>query len=423
MRLPRSPFPLVVGMLAVGCAAGGEAGVHNTLTAVEAEAGWRLLFDGETTAGWRGYNQDAFPSERWEVRDGTLAIVPSDPVGRGGGDIVTEERFDNFELTIDFRLTPVGNSGIFYRVLERDGEPVWYNGPEFQVLDDSAYIADLGADDMHTRLTGDNYDLHASAVRVANPIGEWNRARIIVDNGHVEHWLNGQQTVAYEIESPEWERLVEESKFAEYPRYGRTVPGHIGLQDYGYLVEYRDIKIRPLARSLFNGRNLDGWSIHGTERWYVEDGELICESGPDAEYGYLATESVYRDFDLTLEFKQEADGNSGVFFRSSLDGTLITGWQAEVAPPGNDTGGIYESYGRGWLIRPDPAKDSILMMGEWNTMRVLAVGERVTTWLNGVEMIDLEDQQIGDGSGVIALQIHSGGGIKVRWRNLFLLPL
>ena len=105
---------------------------------------------------------------------------------------------------------------------------------------------------------------------------------------------------------------------------------------------------------------------------------------------------------------------------------LIGRWNGEGVSRyefGNDTGGIYESYGRGWLIRPDPAKDSILMMGEWNTMRVRAVGERVTTWLNGVEMIDLEDQQIGDGSGVIALQIHSGGGIKVRWRNLFLLPL
>ena len=94
--------------------------------------------------------------------------------------------------------------------------------------------------------------------------------------------------------------------------------------------------------SVFNGRNLDGWKIHGTERWYVENGELVCESGPDGEYGYLATEKIYKDFDLTLEFKQEANGNSGVFFRSSLEGTRVTGWQAEVAPPGNFTGGIYD---------------------------------------------------------------------------------
>jgi hypothetical protein len=179
----------------------------------------------------------------------------------------------------------------------------------------------------------------------------------------------------------------------------------------------------PNQQALFNGVNLEGWTIHGTERWYVDDGDLVCESGPDAGYGYLATETVYRDFKLTLEFKQEADGNSGVFFRSSLDGTRISGWQAEVAPPGHDTGGIYESYGRGWLIKPDPEKDDVLEMGAWNTMTLRVVGDRVTTWLNGVEMVDFTDEKIGQAEGVIALQIHDGGGIKVRWRNLFIEPI
>ena len=175
---------------------------------------------------------------------------------------------------------------------------------------------------------------------------------------------------------------------------------------------------------LFNGVDLSGWRIHGTELWYVDhpddaaQGELVCESGPDAAYGYLATEREYRDFELVVEFKQEADGNSGVFFRSSIEGTRITGWQAEVAPPGSFTGGIYESYGRGWLIQPEPAKDGALRMGEWNEMRLLVVAGHVTTWLNGVEMIDLTDDKIGAATGSIALQIHDGGGIKVRWRGL-----
>lgn len=174
---------------------------------------------------------------------------------------------------------------------------------------------------------------------------------------------------------------------------------------------------------LFNGKDLEGWTVHGTERWYVENGDLVCESGPDSAYGYLATDSVYRDFEITLDFLQEADGNSGVFFRSSLDGTRISGWQAEVAPPGHDTGGIYESYGRGWLIKPDVEKDSVLRMGAWNTMRLRVVGDRVTTWLNGTEMVDFEDAQIGEAEGVIALQIHDGGGIKVRWRNLRIISV
>lgn len=172
------------------------------------------------------------------------------------------------------------------------------------------------------------------------------------------------------------------------------------------------------AKSLFNGQDLDGWVNHGTEKWYVEDGLLICESGPDAQYGYLKTTESFDDFELTLEFKQQANGNSGVFFRSTVDGTKVSGWQVEVAPPGSNTGGIYESYGRGWLIKPDPAKDAALKMGEWNKMKIRAVGPKVTTWLNGTRMIEITDEKIGAGKGGIALQIHDGGGIKVMWRNI-----
>lgn len=175
--------------------------------------------------------------------------------------------------------------------------------------------------------------------------------------------------------------------------------------------------------SLFNGKDLDGWTIHGTELWYVEDGLLVCESGPDKAYGYLSTNAFYDDFELTLEFKQEANGNSGVFIRSTVEGTKVSGWQVEVAPPGSDTGGIYESYGRGWLIKPDPSKDEALKMGAWNKMKIRVQGNKVSTWLNGVSMVELEDEKIGKGKGAVALQIHDGGGIKVRWRNLILTAL
>ena len=170
--------------------------------------------------------------------------------------------------------------------------------------------------------------------------------------------------------------------------------------------------------SLFNGSDLEGWNIHGTEKWYVAAGVLICESGPEEKYGYLSTDKFYDDFILTLEFKQEANGNSGVFFRSTLEGTKISGWQVEVAPPNHDTGGIYESYGRGWLIKPDAKKDKALKMGEWNKMKIRVVGEKVTTWLNGKKMVCISDEKIGAGKGAIALQIHDGGGIKVMWRNI-----
>ncbi|KOF03679.1 secreted glycosyl hydrolase [Roseivirga seohaensis subsp. aquiponti] len=174
---------------------------------------------------------------------------------------------------------------------------------------------------------------------------------------------------------------------------------------------------------LFNGENLDGWVNHGEEKWYVEDGLLVCESGPAAQYGYLSTEDFYDDFELTLDFKQEANGNSGVFIRSTVEGTKVSGWQVEVAPPGDNTGGIYESYGRGWLIQPDPEKDKVLKMGEWNTMKIRVEGPEVTTWLNGTQMVHLVDEKIGAGKGAVALQIHDGGGIKVSWKNIKLTPI
>ncbi|SKC12963.1 3-keto-disaccharide hydrolase [Dyadobacter psychrophilus] len=176
----------------------------------------------------------------------------------------------------------------------------------------------------------------------------------------------------------------------------------------------------PLKKpvKLFNGKDLTGWKVNGTEKWYVENGELICESGPDKKYGYLTTDKFYKNFDISLQFKQEANGNSGVFFRSTVDGTKVSGWQVEVAPPNHDTGGIYESYGRNWLVQIPDEKEGFLKMGEWNTLRIRAVGDNVKTYLNGNQMVDFTDAKIGAGEGSIALQIHDGGGIKVRWKNI-----
>jgi len=170
--------------------------------------------------------------------------------------------------------------------------------------------------------------------------------------------------------------------------------------------------------SLFNGKDLTGWKAYGTEKWYVEDGLLICESGPDKAYGYLATEKHYKNFELNLEFKQEADGNSGVFIRSTIEGVKVSGWQVEVAPKGKHTGGVYESYGRGWLIKPAADKEEVLKEGEWNQMKIVVNGDTLTSYLNGVEMITITDAKIGAGEGSVALQIHDGGGIKVKWKNI-----
>jgi hypothetical protein len=183
------------------------------------------------------------------------------------------------------------------------------------------------------------------------------------------------------------------------------------------------IGVSAQKKTLFNGENLEGWTIYGTEKWYVEDGLLVCESGPDKGYGYLGTTDNYKNYVLELEFKQEADGNSGVFIRSTVDGTTVSGWQVEIAPPGKHTGGVYESYGRNWLIKPDPKKDKALRMGEWNKMKIKVNGDKLTSWLNGTKMISLNDKIMGAGEGAVLLQIHDGGGIKVKWRNIELKNL
>jgi hypothetical protein len=184
------------------------------------------------------------------------------------------------------------------------------------------------------------------------------------------------------------------------------------------IITFSGMQANGQKKSLFNGENLDGWQAHGTELWTVNDGELVCESGPDKAYGYLSTTENYDNFELTLDFLQEANGNSGVFIRSTIDGVKINGWQVEVAPQGKHTGGVYESYGRGWLIKPDPSKEKALKEGKWNTLKIRVVGDNLTSWLNGTKMVDISDEKIGKGKGFIALQIHDGGGIKVRWKNI-----
>jgi hypothetical protein len=218
---------------AAACApAGGQA--PNTLTAADRAAGWRLLFDGRTMAGWRGFKQTGVP-DGWKVVDGAITRVGS------GGDIVTTQQFKNFELTIEWNVAPGGNSGIFYRASE-DDEAIYWTAPEMQVLDDA------GHPDGKSRLTaaGANYALHEAPSGIVKPAGQWNQARLIVDGRHVEHWLNGVRLLQYELYSPDWEMRVQGSKFAPHPRYGRNAEGLIGLQDHGDRVAYRNIKIRVL---------------------------------------------------------------------------------------------------------------------------------------------------------------------------------
>jgi hypothetical protein len=217
----------------------GDTGATARETAMSTQrsqdaAGWRSLFDGATTAGWRGYKRADIP-QGWRVVDGALTRVGP------GGDIITTDQFGNFELSLEWKVQPRGNSGVFYRVTE-EGDQTYFTGPEMQVLDDAGHA------DGKSRLTsaGANYGLYPAPEGVVRPAGQWNEARVLANGAHVEHWLNGTKMVEYELWSPDWEKRVRESKFSAWPKYGRATRGHIALQDHGDTVAFRNIKIRVL---------------------------------------------------------------------------------------------------------------------------------------------------------------------------------
>ena len=220
--------------LAQQAASGSGAARLNTLTPEERAAGWRLLFDGHSTVGWRGWQMDSMPSG-WGVREGALTRV------RAAADIITTDKFKNFELSLEWNIAKNGNSGIFYRASE-DETAIYWTAPEMQVLDDA------GHPDGQSRLTaaGADYGLYPSPAGVVKPAGQWNQARLVVNGNHVEHWLNGVKVVEYELLSPDWEAKVKASKFADHPKYGRNAEGYIGLQEHEFRVAFRNIKIRVL---------------------------------------------------------------------------------------------------------------------------------------------------------------------------------
>jgi hypothetical protein len=207
----------------------------NTLTKAEMNDDWVLLFNGKTTAGWRGFRSEEVPAG-WQVEDG--ALVCKGP----GGDILTMAEFGSFELSFVWKISEGGNSGVFFHVVEGDYDAVWRTGPEYQILDNDKHPD--GANPLTSAAA--NYALHAPDEDRTQPVGEWNQGRMSVHSGHVEHWLNGKKVLEYELWSDEWLELAAASKFGAMPDYGIQKRGHIALQDHGDEVAFRSIKIKPL---------------------------------------------------------------------------------------------------------------------------------------------------------------------------------
>ena len=231
---PRALLALLCIATAATASLPAQDAAPNTLTAAERAAGWRLLFDGTTTTGWRGYHMTTMPSG-WQAVAGNLTRVSP------AADIITVDQYASFELSIEWQISPKGNSGIMYRVTEADSDS-YQTGPEMQVLDDA------GQHDGLSRLTaaGAVYGLYPAPEGLVRPVGQWNQVRIEVKGDSVQHWLNGVLVAEYVLGSPDWNARVAKSKFAQWSGFGKAKKGHIALQDHDAWVAYRNIKIRVL---------------------------------------------------------------------------------------------------------------------------------------------------------------------------------
>lgn len=215
-----------------------DAQSPNTLTADERAAGWTLLFDGTTTAGWRGFQKAVFPAGGWAVEDGTLKCL-----GRKGGDILTTSTFTDFEFVWEWKLSPKGNTGVKYFVDERRGNTTGAIGHEYQIIDDEGYdVEPLSA----KQKTGGWYDVMPPRAAAAKPVGQWNQSRILVRGTRVEHWLNGTLVAQFETNSAESAAGIAASKFRDVPGYADKIATPILLQDHSTVAWFRNLKIRPL---------------------------------------------------------------------------------------------------------------------------------------------------------------------------------
>jgi hypothetical protein len=242
-------YVLLFGMIAMACqttkttegeAVADEQPRPNQLTPLQIAEGWTLLFDGERMKGWRTFRNKE--NNSWEVADGSLHCKPfiKDEADKRA-DLITNEQYENFELEFDFKLAPGSNSGVLYRVSE-EYDRSYATGPEYQVIDDKGYPDNL----KDVQRTAANYDMHAATSRKLHPVGEWNAGKIVVHNNHVEHWLNGEKVVEYELHDGDWKSRRDNSKWKDFPGYGMAPKGHIALQDHDNEVWYRNIRIKEL---------------------------------------------------------------------------------------------------------------------------------------------------------------------------------
>jgi hypothetical protein len=404
--------------------------VAQTLTPAETAAGWKLLVSGDDASAWRGYKQKGFPAKGWEVKNGELHVAK----GGGGGDLITVDEFGDFELSLEFKCDKAANSGIIFH-LDESLDASWQTGPEFQVIDDGGYGVKPG--DPHA--AGALYDMvNPPADKTLHPSGEWNLARIRLKDGLLQHFLNGRKIVECRTDGPEWKAMIAKSKFKNYPNFGVLPKGHIGLQEHGDSVAFRNIKVRDLSKpmpgevSLFDGKDLSKWTFflndHGTmdQVWSVDQGVLVCKGNP---IGYLRTKEPYTNYVIKLDWRfnpvTKKAGNSGVLLRvqqpdkvwpRSIEAQLQSGsagdfWNIDEFRMKTDAARLNGRNTKHLFANEQP-------IGVWNEYEIIVDGGNVTLNVNGQTLNTATDCE--EIPGFIALQSE---GAEIHFRNVRVAPI
>lgn len=416
-----------------------------SLTPAEKAAGWKLLFDGKTAHGWRGYKMEKFPTAGWKIEDGCFVSA----AGEGAADIMTTDKYANFELELEWKSSPKGNSGIIYRCNEKH-DASWQSGPEYQILDDPAYVS--SPTDMHS--VGACYELASpSEGKVVKPVGEFNTSRIILDHGRLMHFLNGMKVLECRMDTPDWKERIAKSKFKEYDDFGTLATGYIAIQHHGASMWFRNIKIRDLdapmpgEKMLFNMKNFDGWTAvlpgdgpgHKLEDvWSVQKDEtgssIVVDKGNPI--GYIRTTGDYENYVLQLDWRfnpvTKQVGNSGVLLRmvgedkvwpKSIEAQLESGnagdfWNIDKVKM---TAAPERTNGRNTKRQQKPGAQGGTLerpIGEWNHYEIIADHGTITLKVNGeVTNVATDVEQV---AGKICLQAE---GSEIHFRNVRLAPI
>lgn len=396
--LKRCLKPLALAFLAalLGGAAAQPAFADNH----KAEDGqWEVLFDGSSTEKFRGWKMDKFPEKGWVIEDGALHIQEQSKAG----DIVTKKQYANFDLRFEWKVSPGANSGVIYRCIEHDDVRLSFmSGPEYQILDDDKHI-----NGKNPKTTAASLYAHyaPNEKKKLKPVGEWNTGRVVVRSGKVQHWLNGEIVVAYDLDSEEFKQTSGRTHYRQWAKFAKEKKGHIAFQDHNNDVWYRNIKIRELPDTddgwltLFDGTSLEHFRGLNREAfpeqgWSLKDGALYHDKGRGG--GDIVTKEKFASFDLRFDWKIAEGGNSGVKYFVGEDGNpknisalgpeyqiLDDEKHRDASNPTHRAGALYDL-----IVAND--KKKLKPVGEWNQSRIVVKGNHVEHWLNGAMVVTYE---------------------------------